>query len=566
MYYVSRNSTRIIQPLTNMGLETYHQKRDFRQTPEPKGKVAKTKRRRFVVQEHHASMLHFDFRLEMDGVLKSWSVRRGPSLDPADKRLAVMTEDHPVEYLKFEGRIPEGNYGAGEHMIWDAGTYELTKEGDALEQLEKGRISFRLDGEKLRGEFHLVRMGRRDGQWLLMKSNDEHAVAGWQLELRLDTDEAGAQWKREQSSGASKGAKKHAAGGTRSAGATVKEVKKYRTGKKPSDARTVAAETIFASKKLSGDVNVKIGRDIVALTNLDKVYWPDDGSTKGDLIRYYYEVAPYILPYLADRPLIMKRYPNGIKQHSFHQPDVNEAPDYVRTAALEVEDGGGHTVDYIVGDNLPTLLYMANLGAIERHPWHSRLSNLDRPDWFVFDLDPGEGIPFETTCELALVVRRMLSALGLEAYPKTSGSRGIHVYVPVEPVYSYEQIADFAARVAAFISSENSEIATVERALKSRRRGQIYLDHMQNARGKSVVAPYSVRPREGASVSAPLAWKEVEGKKLTPQDFTIKNILRRLERRGDLFKPVLDSRQTLDDALAKLKDFTRQTTKRRAAK
>lgn len=511
-------------------------------------------------------MLHFDFRLEMDGVLKSWSVRRGPSLDPSEKRLAVMTEDHPVEYLKFEGHIPEGNYGAGEHMIWDAGTYELTKEGDALEQLEKGRISFRLDGKKLRGEFHLVRMGRRDGQWLLMKSNDKHAVAGWRLELRLDTDEAGAQWKREQSSGESKGARKRTTSSASDKGASGNGVKKYRTDEKQSDAKTVAAATAFASKRLSGDVNVKIGRDIVALTNLDKVYWPDDGYTKGDLIHYYYEVSESILPYIADRPLIMKRYPNGIRQHSFHQHDVHEAPDYVRTAPLEVEDGGGHTVDYIVGDNLPTLLYMANLGAIERHPWHSRLSNLDRPDWFVFDLDPGEGIPFETICELALVVRRLLDALGLESYPKTSGSRGIHLYVPVEPVYSYEQIADFAARVAAFVASENKEIATVERALKSRKRGQIYLDHMQNARGKSVVAPYSVRPREGATVSAPLEWKEVEGKKLTPQDFNIKNILRRLERRGDLFRPVLDNRQMLDDALAKLKDLTKRTSKRRARK
>src|SRR5215212_10144109 len=167
-----------------MGLETYHQKRDFRRTPEPRGKVSKANRHRFVGQEHHASMLHFDFRLEMDGVLKSWSVRKGPSQDPADKRLAVMTEDHPVEYLKFEGHIPAGNYGAGEHMMWDTGKYELLG-GDPLAQLEAGRLKFRLDGKKLRGEFNLVRLGGRDNQWLLIKGKDEFAEPGWRLELRV---------------------------------------------------------------------------------------------------------------------------------------------------------------------------------------------------------------------------------------------------------------------------------------------------------------------------------------------------------------------------------------------
>src|SRR5207253_1060083 len=141
-----------------MGLEVYHKKRDFRRTPEPRGKISKAGRHRFVMQEHHASMLHFDFRLEMGGVLKSWSVRRGPSLDPGERRLAVQTEDHPVEYLKFEGHIPEGNYGAGEHMLWDEGTYKLLESTDALEQLEKGRLKFELRGEKLKGAFNLIKM------------------------------------------------------------------------------------------------------------------------------------------------------------------------------------------------------------------------------------------------------------------------------------------------------------------------------------------------------------------------------------------------------------------------
>jgi bifunctional non-homologous end joining protein LigD len=528
-----------------MGLETYHKKRDFRRTPEPKGKLSKANRRRFVVQEHHASKLHFDFRLEMGGVLKSWSVPKGPSLDPADKRFAVPTEDHPVEYLKFEGHIPEGNYGAGEHMIWDEGRYEPAPGTDVLEQLEKGRLNFRLHGRRLRGEFNLIRMGRREDQWLLIKSRDEYAEPGWTIELRMPDE--GAEQPKGRKKSAARGAKK----GVRKISAKAVDAEK-----------AVPASRFFKAEELSGDAVVKIGDAVVSLTHLDKLYWPEDGYTKGDLIRYYYEVSKYILPYLKDRPLIMKRYPDGINGPSFHQHDVNEAPEFVRTARLAVEEG--HEVDYIVGDNAATLLYMANLGAIERHPWHSRVRNLDCPDWLVFDLDPGEGIAFETICELALGVREVLERLGLDSYAKTSGSRGMHVYVPIKPRYTYDAVADFAERAATLAASEHSAIATVERSLKKRKRGQIYLDHMQNARGKSVVAPYSVRPRRGATVSAPLDWREVESAAITVQDFHIGNMGRRISRKGDLFKPVLGDRQSLDEAIEKLHSLTGKA--RRAAK
>lgn len=330
----------------------------------------------------------------------------------------------------------------------------------------------------------------------------------------------------------------------------VKEAGKYNEVDKRGGVKVTPASRAFKEKELSRDINIKIGREIVSLTNLDKVYWPDDGYKKGDLIRYYYEISKYILPYLKNRPLILKRYPSGINGPFFHQHDVDEAPDYVRTIALEVEDGGGgHIVHYIVGSNLPTLLYLANLGAIECHSWHSRTKNLDRPDWLVFDLDPGEGISFETICGAALCVREVLSRSGLSSYAKTSGSRGIHVYLPIKPVYSYEQVANFAEQVATLVTREMPEVTTIERALKNRKPGQIYVDHMQNARGKSVAAPYSVRPKAGATVSAPLDWSEVKRKKIEPKDFTIKNMLRRIERKGDLFKEVLSDQQTLPDAL-----------------
>lgn len=508
-----------------MSLETYQQKRDFTKTPEPRGAVSKHNKNRFVVQEHHASSLHFDFRLEIGGVLKSWSIRKGPSLDPKEKRLAVETEDHPVEYLTFQGRIPEGNYGAGEHMIWDSGRYKLI-EGESVEaQFEAGKLKFELKGKKIKGKFNFFRLASRKNQWLLIKISDEFAQENWQLEL-LMPDETGSKTVKEKRSQQ-----------------PVKMIKAK------TDAETVSAKQAFKNKNLTGNLNVKIKEAVLALTNLDKVYWSEEGFTKGDLIRYYYEISEYILPYLKNRPLIMKRYPNGIGGKFFHQHDVNEVPEFVHTESLEVEENGGHFVDYIIGDNLPTLLYMANLGAIERHPWHSRLKNLDKPDWFVFDLDPSEDVEFETICDIAVATRNVLEKFGLQSYAKTSGSRGIHVYVPIKPVYSYEEVAKSAEKIATIVARENPQDATIERSIKNRKKTQIYIDHMQNARGKSVVAPYSVRPKAGATVSAPLDWKEVESGKIRLQDFTIKTMLARLKQKGDLFAEILTNQQEIKTIL-----------------
>ncbi len=527
-----------------MGLKIYNKKRNFRQTPEPQGHFSKADLHRFVVQEHHASNLHFDFRLEIDGVLKSWAVRKGPSLDPAVKRLAVTTEDHPIRYLKFQGTIPEGNYGAGEQLIWDTGTYELLSEDDALAAFETGKLKFRLHGEKLHGEFNLVRLADREDQWLLIKGKDEYAEPDWQLELLLP-DEKGNRVIIDE--------KKTVAG--------KRKVRK--TGSKTGNApKPLSARRLFSLPELKGNVDLKIGKAIMPLSHLDKVYYPKDGITKGDLIEYYYEISKYILPYLKDRPLIMKRYPNGIEEQFFHQHQVDEAPDYVRITKLDVVEG--HTVDYVVCDNLPTLLYLSNIGAIERHPWHSRIRNINRPDYIVFDLDPAEAVEFKQICEVALNAKIVLDRLGLLSYAKTSGSRGLHIFVPIKPLYSYEQVADFAAGVAKLIAKENPDLATIERSLAKRKRGQIYVDHMQNARGKSIVAPYSVRPKPGATVSAPLEWSEIKRKKITAQDFTLENMLKRIESVGDLFSEVLLNRQKLEPALAGIESLQTEKQARRA--
>lgn len=509
-----------------MGLQKYHRKRDFKNTPEPKGRIERRTKQRFVVQEHHASRLHFDFRLEIGGVLKSWSVPKGPTLDPKVKRLAVMTEDHPVEYLKFEGRIPKNHYGAGEQLIWDQGQYVPMGKDDPSQQLMEGKLSFELRGEKLQGEFHLIRMKEQDRQWLLIKSDDQYAKSDWKLVLRLKKDTA---------------APKKAKPGAARRSTRALSAKNDRAKSKP-DAEPVDADVALSNRKVTGDLKVRVGKDTVSLTNLQKVYWPKDGYTKGDLLGYYLAISKYLLPHLKDRPLILKRYPNGISQASFHQHDVNDTPDFARTVSIVVEQG--HTNDYLVCNNLATLLYTTNLGAIEQHAWHSRVRNLDHPDWCVFDLDPGKDVEFPAVCEVAIRLKEILARFKLESFAKTSGSRGIHIYVPLKPTHSYQAVARFAARIAS-IAAEENDLATVERALKSRPRGSVYVDHLQNARGKSIAAPYSVRPKEGAPVSAPLTWNEVKRGKLALTDFTIESILSRVAGKGDLFAPTLTLKQTL---------------------
>lgn len=528
-----------------MGLETYRRKRDFGKTPEPEGKISKADKHRFVCQEHHASNLHFDFRLEIGGVLKSWSLRKGPSMDPDVRRLAVPTEDHPVEYLKFQGDIPEGNYGAGEHRIWDEGNYKLLDGDDAEEQFEKGKFKFDLDGEKLKGSFNLFRLGDRD-QWLMVKGKDKYADPDWKLKL-LIPDDAGHKFIEGDPATKRRGK-------SRSAKASKKddEVKKISAKAKKGE-RLPSLSSVLDKKNPEGDVRVKIGSYAVDLTSLDRVYWPDEGYTKADLINYYYQVADFILPYLKNRPLIMKRYPTGIEGQFFHQHDVDEVPEYVHTVKLEAQGEGPHSVDYVVCNNLQTHLYLANLGAIERHPWHSRTGSLNFPDWFVFDLDPGDEVEFETICDVAMIAHDLISQLGLASYVKTSGSRGIHVYVPIKPRYGYDRVAKFAEQIARMVAAETPKTATVERSKTKRKKNQIYVDHLQNAYGKSVVAPYSVRPNPGATVSTPLEWKEVRLKKVSTKDFTIKNMLARLKKKGDLFESILTEKQELDEAFEKVK-------------
>ncbi|MCK5941558.1 MAG: non-homologous end-joining DNA ligase [Planctomycetes bacterium] len=668
-------------------LDDYRKKRDFGATPEPApGEQDATRPgNAFVVHRHEARQLHYDLRLEHDGVLKSWAVPRGFSYDRSEKRLAVRTEDHPIEYEHFSGRIPKGQYGAGTMAIWDRGTYELVKIPTWEQSLEKGELKVVLRGRRLRGEWHLVRTTQGKNTWLLFKSKDRFAgpdrdsVLGVDLDAAVDGDvtlpldamrpggERGAfrdpgflfemqfEGRRtfarkagdevmltavddvpaaiadglralrgdtalldgvlvatDASGRPSRAALEQAlaAGGDgvalytfdllqwedydlralplvdRKAGlrAIVAErpgvlfvdhvagdgpallqaiadtglpgaVAKRATScyvEGPSDDWLVvpadAAPEADAAGAPRGAVSLAPSR--FKPTNLDKVYWPAEGYTKGDLIAYYAAVADVILPHLQDRPVHFNRFPDGIDGKSFYQREVKEGtPDWVGRADVPHDD---EVVPHHVVADRDTLLYAANLGSIDLHPWLSRVGSFYEPDFAVIDLDPKDA-PWQHVVRIARAAGKLLRGIGLRPLLKTSGKTGIHVFVPLIGGYSYDHSKMFCEAVARVLVRELPEIATVER-LPQNRDGKVYVDFLQNRKSQTIVPPYSARPVRGASVSAPLTWDELEDSELTPQRFTIKTMPQRVAERGDLFHKALTDKQDLMPAIAALED------------
>lgn len=786
-----------------MSLSKYQQKRKFSKTPEPKGLVRSKKRAAkwrqkkqvkktlsFVVQEHHATRLHYDFRLEMQGVLKSWAVPKGPSMDPSIKHLAVQVEDHPFAYRKFHGTIPKGNYGAGTVSIWDEGTYEPLEITDNPEKtllagLKKGDLKFILHGKKLKGLFVLVRMKGEEGKnWLLIKEKDPlptekiqpvktkkipfpHEIKPmlaktaeapfddpeWIYEIKWDgyraiaeiqkgkvrlysrnnqsfnTDypevvtalesishdvildgeivaldkDGNAQFQLMQEAHKNKEVKlvyylfdllyldgydlrslpllqrkellqkllpknqylkysdhidtngkkafefakaKNLEGvmakrkssryvefrssewqkikniqmqeavicgftsprGQRNAfGALIlglydqgeyryightgggfdekslEEVHKMliplvtdkspfaiipetngpatwvkpkivceikfaewtkdgymrqpiflgiRTDKKPTE---VTAE-IPVEKPRDKEVSSKI-KTKVELTNLDKIFWPEDGLTKGDLINYYDQIAPYILPYLEDRPESMLRHPDGITGASFFQKDLHTAPSWVKTVKLH-SDTEEKDINWLICNDRDTLLYMANLGCIEINPWNSRLQSKAHPDYLIIDLDPN-GADFKEVVVTAKFIKKILDQIKVTGFIKTSGKTGLHILLPLGAKYNYDHSRQFAEILARIVARELPDTTSVTRNPEKREK-KIYIDFLQNRLGQTITAPYSLRPVPKACVSTPLEWKELTSS-LHPTDFTIKNIFKRLEKKGDLWKKLQKS-------------------------
>jgi bifunctional non-homologous end joining protein LigD len=461
-------------------LEKYQAKRDFDKSPEPGARPGKPHRQPiFVVQEHHASRLHYDFRLEADGVLKSWAVPKEPSLDPGQKRLAVHVEDHPLDYATFEGTIPEGQYGAGTVKIWDHGTYEnlladKPRPQTVAEGIAAGRLEFLLHGDKLKGRFALIRMqgkGRGKDNWLLIKMKDEYART---------PDGNGTPVAAGKSRVAAKAPSRAAAG------------------------------------------------DGVVFTHTDKVWFPDAGITKGDVLEYYRRIAKRLLPYLRDRPVTLERLPEGLgpgRPHFWQKHTPDYYPDWVPRVELPTERG--KTVRYTLVNDVDTLLYLVNQGALTFHVWFSRIQDLDRPDFVLFDLDPGPA----AFAEVVAVARRLhdlLTEEGVKAFVKTSGKAGLHILTPWRAGGGYDEARGWAQDVARQLADALPDRATTE-IRKAKRGGLVYVDTLQNARGHHAVPPYVVRAVPAAPVSTPLSWRELTAE-LDPARFNVKTIFRRLAR------------------------------------
>jgi bifunctional non-homologous end joining protein LigD len=837
-------------------LEAYRKKRDPERTPEPFGGRRLSSGRLFVVQKHAATRLHYDLRLEMDGVLKSWAVPKGPSVHAHEKRLAVHVEDHPIEYADFEGVIAPGNYGAGSVIVWDRGWYRSVKPEDPLEQLRRGKLEVELFGYKLRGLWTLARMSGKDKEWLLLKKTDGAVTSaelidrypqsivsgltveeiadvprrlasirrrlealdaprrdvtarsqpfmlatlddrppgdkGWLFEIKFDgvrvlaarrgehvelygrsgqlitgrypdlvqallalpierfvidgeivaLDESGrpsfqrlqprmaltdprdiesaasrvpiegvffdclavdghdlrrlplttrkeclrlvlpqlgpvhyadhvvAQGKalleaaaeqRLEGIVAKKAASAYTGGRSRDwikvkcqrrqefviggytdpqgsrgyfgalhvglyDGGRLVYVSKVGTGfdqaglkslsekllpltratppfdtgaipsgrghhwvepklvcevrfsewtkdggirhptflglrsdKRPEDCRREAPLAAPQDDALTGTpvppaaLSPTKGSDsatrTVKLTNLKKVFWPADGYTKGDLVAYYERIAPLLLPYLRDRPIVLTRYPDGITGKSFYQKDAPEfAPAWVRTERVYSKDAE-REIDYFVVDDVESLRYVANSGAIPIHLWASRLGALERPDWLVLDLDP-KGAPFTDVVKVARALHHILDDLDLPSYPKTSGATGLHILIPLGARYSYDEVRTFARLLAVLGVEAEPKISTIARPLRARG-GKVYIDFGQNGHGQTIVAPFSLRPLPGAPASCPLAWSEVTAR-LDPSRFTMITVPKRSEKIADPLAPVLTGHIDMAAAVARI--------------
>jgi bifunctional non-homologous end joining protein LigD len=310
---------------------------------------------------------------------------------------------------------------------------------------------------------------------------------------------------------------------------------------RPKEGPAISPEEFLKLKKPKGDLILEIAGERVSLTSLDRVYWPDEKLTKFDLLCYYLKISDHIMPFLKDRPAILQRYPRGIKAPMFFQQDLESAPAFIRTVRLTNQEG--RDLDYAVFTTVGSMLHFVNQGNIEQHPWHSTVKHLDKPDYFMLDLDPKQA-PWQNVLDTALVCKEVFDELDLPAFPKTSGSSGIHIYLPLKPKHGFGRIAELAMALANEVAQRAPKIATTQRSLAKRQKQQVYVDAMQNARGKTIAAAFSARAKPGATVSMPLTWKQIE-KGVKISNFTIQNVPRLLEKRSDAWEDFFANSTTL---------------------
>jgi bifunctional non-homologous end joining protein LigD len=288
------------------------------------------------------------------------------------------------------------------------------------------------------------------------------------------------------------------------------------------------------------EATLRLGRRSVTLTHLEKIFWPEAGFTKRDLLQYYADISPALLPHLADRAMVMKRYPNGIHGKCFFMKRTpSPRPEWIETCAIAHKSAG--VIDFPMAQDLPSLLWLVNLGCIDLNQWYARCDDTDRPDHLHFDLDPGPGVPFARVRETALVVREALEALGMTPLVKTSGSSGMHLYVPIVRGPMQKEVWRVAKRLAKELERRHPTLITAEYRIADRPRGRVLVDYNQNAWGRTLASVYSARPTEAATVSTPVTWREVE-RGVEVEDFRLDNVPARVRKVGDLWKPLLQTR------------------------
>jgi bifunctional non-homologous end joining protein LigD len=500
-------------------LKTYRAKRDFQKTSEPSGEraVAAAPHPRFVIQKHDATRLHYDLRLEVDGVFKSWAVTKGPSLDPHDKRLAVEVEDHPLDYGDFEGTIPEGEYGAGTVMLWDRGYWE-SEDGDAAKALRAGTLKFVLTGDKLQGGYVLTRMPRREREkrnnWLLIKRRDDYAADDG--EARVDDTHSVASGRTMDQIEAGKGRKPKPFMLKKNGSAKAvwhSSKPGGRTAHNPTRGRT----------KHAAESQIEIRG--VTISKADKALWPasrgEEAITKADLAAYYDTVGEWMLPHLEGRPCSVIRAPDGIRGERFFQRHLMKgAPDVITRAKVR-----GVPEPYVQFDSVEAIVAAAQIAVLELHPWNSRPGDPETPSRIVFDLDPAPDVAFDAVVAAAHELRERIEAVGLASFCKTTGGKGMHVVAPFKASrgsrVSWRDAKTFAHQMCREMAADSPDLYVVTMA-KRARVGKIFLDYLRNDRMATAVAPLSPRAREGATVSMPLTWAQAR-RGLDPARFTIRS-------------------------------------------
>lgn len=447
-------------------LTKYNEKRDFEKTKEPKGKkVISKKNLRFVVQHHLARKDHYDLRLEWDGVLKSWAVPKGPSYNTKDKRLAVMVEDHPISYRNFEGTIPKGEYGGGTVMIFDEGYWEPIN--DPKKGFKDGMLKFELKGKRLKGLWTLVHF--KENNWLFIKEQDEF------IEFR-----------------------------------DIKNI-------------TTSIRTGRTMKEIEIDIKTKGTILGIEISSPEKLLYNKPKITKKEVVKYYEIVSKRMLPFLKNRIISTVRCPEGINGDSFFKKHFeNEREGFNK---IEVKNKDKELEDYYYITNEKGLISEVQMNSIEFHTWGSSVIHLEYPNIMVFDLDPDENLSLKKLRDGVKDLKSILDDLKLKSYLKTSGGKGYHVVVPIKNV-TWKEFRDIAKNIAELMEAKWPDKYT-SNIRKEKREGKIFIDWVRNTKGQTSVAPYSLRAREGAPVSFPISWDELD--KIKPNEITLRKALKKIK-------------------------------------